>query len=144
MPWRCGCGGIPRRLVRTSTRPLHLAQHLAHPFSLARTLHYDTILCQLRRETLATRAQANEEIAVATAQNFALAQATGRIMSGWANGVQDHSPVEAAGAKARLGVQEDRPLRPTMAGEKSGLRLKHLLHLGCSTKLMDGSGSGGG
>src|SRR5262245_62268861 len=30
---------------------LGLAQQLAHPHTLARTLYYDIILCQLRRET---------------------------------------------------------------------------------------------
>ena len=119
--------GYPAQARAHLDQALDLAQHLAHPFSLARTLHYDTILCQLRRETLATRAQANEEIAVATAQNFALAQATGLIMSGWAIGVQEHSPEGLVQIRQGLdlyrltGAEYQRPHYLTLLAEASGL-----------------------
>jgi predicted ATPase len=118
--------GYPAQARAHLDKALRLAQHLAHPFSLARTLHYDTILCQLRRDTLATRAQADVEITVATAQNFALAQATGRIMSGWAIGVQDHSPEGLVQIRQGLamyqltGAEYQRPHYLTLLAEASG------------------------
>jgi predicted ATPase len=73
-------------------KALSLAQQLAHPFSLARTLYYDTFLAQLRRDALAVHTQAEAAITVATAQSFALVQSSGLIMQGWAITVQEHSP----------------------------------------------------
>ena len=55
-------------------------------------LYYDTLLCQLRQDVPAARDQADAAIAVATAQNFALARASGLIRRGWAIAVQEHSP----------------------------------------------------
>ncbi|HSX80668.1 MAG TPA: hypothetical protein VLQ80_19110, partial [Candidatus Saccharimonadia bacterium] len=68
-----------------------------------------------------------EEIAVATAQNFALAQATGLIMSGWAIGVQEHSPeglvqIQQGLVMYRLtGAEYQRPHYLTLLAEASGL-----------------------
>ena len=96
--------GYPAQARAHLDQALDLAQHLAHPFSLARTLYYDTILCQLRRETLATRAQADEEIAVATAQNLPWCRPLGLIMRGWAIG--------RAGAQSRGPLQIRQGLDP--------------------------------
>ena len=119
--------GYPAQARAHLAKALRLAQHLAHPFSLARTLHYDTILCQLHRDTLATRDQADVEITVATAQNFALAQASGRIMHGWAIGVQEHSPEGLVQIRQGLdmyrltGAEYQRPHYLTLLAEVSGL-----------------------
>jgi predicted ATPase len=119
--------GYPAQARAHLDKALGLAQHLAHPFSLARTLHYDTILCQLRRDIPAVRAQADAAITVATAQNFALAQATGRIMSGWAIGVQEHSPEGLVQIRQGLvmyrltGAEYQRPHYLTLLAEVSGL-----------------------
>jgi hypothetical protein len=48
-------------------RALSLAQQLTHPYTLARTLYYDALLCQLRRDVQAVRDQAEAAISVATA-----------------------------------------------------------------------------
>jgi hypothetical protein len=56
MPGLYGCVGIPRRPAQ-SAKALSLAQQLAHPFTLARTLYCDAILCQLRRDVQAVRDQ---------------------------------------------------------------------------------------
>jgi predicted ATPase len=89
--WVLWLRGYATQARSHSARALSLARQLAHPFSLARTLHYDTIVCQLRRDTQAARDQADAEITVATAQSFALARASGLIMRGWAIAVQERS-----------------------------------------------------
>src|SRR5206468_11308640 len=87
--WICG---YPVQARAHSARALSLAQHLAHPYTLARTLYYDTLLCQLRRDAQAVRDQAEATLTMATAQRFALMQASGPVMRGWAIAVQEHSP----------------------------------------------------
>ncbi len=69
MPGPCGCGGIPQARAQ-SARALSLAQELAHPYTLARALYYDTLLYQLRRDAPAVRDQADAAITVATAQEI--------------------------------------------------------------------------
>jgi hypothetical protein len=69
-----------------------LGQQFAHPYTLARTLYYDALLCQLRRDVPAVRGQSDATVTAATAQRFALMQALGPIMRGWAVAVQEHSP----------------------------------------------------
>jgi predicted ATPase len=110
-----------------STRALSLARQLDHPFSLARTLHYDTLVCQLRRDIPAVRAQADAAITVATVQSFALARATGLIMRGWAIAVQEHSPEGLVQIRQGLdmyratGAEYQRPHYLTLLAEASGL-----------------------
>ena len=48
--WALWMRGYPAQARTHSDKALSLAQQLAHPYSLARTLHYDTVLCQLRRD----------------------------------------------------------------------------------------------
>jgi tetratricopeptide (TPR) repeat protein len=56
--WALWLRGYPAQARTHSAKALSLAQQLAHPFSLARTLHYDTLLCQLCRDAPAARDQA--------------------------------------------------------------------------------------
>ena len=77
--WMCG---YPAQARTHSDKALSLAKQLAHPFTLARTLYYDTLLCQLRRDVQAVRDQVEATITVATAQRFALVRALGLIMRG--------------------------------------------------------------
>ena len=65
-------------------KALALAQHLDHPYTLARTLYYDTILRQFSREWQTLCEQADAAIAVATEQGVALVLALCPIMRGWA------------------------------------------------------------
>ena len=125
--WALWMRGYPAQARAHSARALGLAQQLAHPFSLARTLHYDTILCQLRRDAPAARDQADAAITVATAQNFALARATGLIMRGWAIAVQEHSTEGLVQIRQGLdmyrstGAEYQRPHYLTLLAEASGL-----------------------
>jgi predicted ATPase len=84
--------GYPAQARAYSDKALSLAQQLAHPFTLARTLYFDTVLCQLCRNAQAVCDQADAAITVAIAQKFAVVQALGPIMRGWAIAVQEHSP----------------------------------------------------
>jgi len=125
--WALWLRGYPAQARTHSDRALSLARQLGHPFSLARTLHYDTLVCQLRRDTLAARDQADAEITVATAQSFALARASGLIMRGWAIAVQDRSPEGLAQIRQGLdmyrstGAEYQRPHYLTLLAEASGL-----------------------
>jgi hypothetical protein len=64
--WALWMRGYPAQAHAHSAKALSLAQQLAHPFTLARTLYYDTILCQLRRDAPAVRDQAEAAMTVAT------------------------------------------------------------------------------
>jgi predicted ATPase len=110
-----------------SAKALSLAQQRAHPFILARVLYYDTLLCQLRRDTPAGRDQADAVITVSTAQRFALARASGLIMRGWAIAVQEHSTEGLVQLRQGLdtyrstGAEAQRTHFLTMLAEASGL-----------------------
>jgi predicted ATPase len=125
--WSLWMRGYPARARLHSNMALSLARQLAHPFSLARTLHYDTLVCQLRRDAPAARDQADAALTVATAQSFALAQATGLIMRGWAIAGQEHSPEGLVQIRQGLdlyrstGAEYQRPHYLTLLAEASGL-----------------------
>jgi hypothetical protein len=76
---------------RQSATALSLAQHLAHSYTLARMLYYNTLLCQLCRNAQSVRDQADATLTVATAQRLAFMQALEPIMRGRAMAVQEHS-----------------------------------------------------
>jgi predicted ATPase len=125
--WALWLRGYPAQACTHSARALRLARQLAHPFSLARTLHYDTLVCQLRRDLPAVCAQADAALTVATAQSFALAWATGLILRGWAIAVQEHSPEGLGQIRQGLdlyratGAVYQRPHYLTLLAEASGL-----------------------
>jgi predicted ATPase len=125
--WVLWLRGYPAQARTHSARALSLAQQRAHPFSLARTLHYDALLCQLRRDAPAARDQADAETTVATAQSFALARATGLIMRGWAIAVQERSTEGLVQIRQGLdtyrstGAECQRPHYLTLLAEASGL-----------------------
>src|SRR5262249_42267345 len=70
--WALWMRGYPAQACAQSAKALILAQKLAHPYTLARILYFDTLLCQLCRDVQAVRDQADAAITVATAQRFAL------------------------------------------------------------------------
>jgi len=92
-----------------------------------RVLYYDTLLCQLRRDAQAVRDQADAAITVATAQRFALVQALGPIMRGWAIAVQEHSTEglvqiqQGLDAYRSTGAEFQRPHFLVLLAEVSGL-----------------------
>ena len=80
--------GYPDQALKRANEALTLAQHLGHPYTLARGLHYTTFLHQLRREWQVVSERAATVITVATAQQIALMLAVGPIMRGWALAMQ--------------------------------------------------------
>jgi class 3 adenylate cyclase/predicted ATPase len=125
--WALWLRGYPVQARAHSARALSLAQQLAHPFTLARALYYDALFCQLHRDVQAVRDQADAAITVATAQRFALVQALGPIMHGWAIAVQEHSPEGLVQIRQGLdmyrstGAELQRPHLLTLLAEASGL-----------------------
>jgi class 3 adenylate cyclase len=106
---------------------LRFVQQLTHPYTLARTLYYDALLCQLRRDVQAVRGQAEAAISVATAQGFALVRALGPIMRGCAIAVQEHSTEglvqirQGLDTYRSIGAEFQRPHFLAMLAEASGL-----------------------
>jgi class 3 adenylate cyclase/predicted ATPase/energy-coupling factor transporter ATP-binding protein EcfA2 len=80
--------GYPDQALKRANEALTLAQHLGHPYTLARGLHYTTFLHELRREWQVVSERADTVITVATAQQIALMLAVGPIMRGWALAMQ--------------------------------------------------------
>jgi predicted ATPase len=125
--WALWLRGYPAQARAHSAKALSLAQQLAHPYTLARTLYYDALLCQLRRDVPAVRDQGDATITAATAQRFALMQALGPIMRGWAIAVQEHSTEglvqirQGLDAYRSTGAEAQRPYLLTLLAEASGL-----------------------
>ena len=119
--------GYPAQARAQSAKALSLAQHLAHPYTLARMLYIDTLLCQLRRDVPAVRDQADAAITMATAQSFALVWVSGLILRGWAIAVQEHSTEGLVQIRQGLdtyratGAEFQRPHFLAMLAEASGL-----------------------
>jgi predicted ATPase len=119
--------GYPAQARAHLDKALSLAQHLAHPYTLARTLHFDTLLCQLRRDAPAVRDQADAAITMATAQRFPLVWVSGLILRGWAIAVQEHSPEglvqirQGLDTYRAIGAELHRPHFLTLLAETAGL-----------------------
>jgi predicted ATPase len=80
--------GYPDQALERANAALTLAQHLEHPYTLARGLYWTTLLHQWRREWQVVSERAATAITVATAQQIALVLAVGPIMRGWALAMQ--------------------------------------------------------
>jgi predicted ATPase len=125
--WALWLRGYASQARAQSAKALSLAQQLGHPYTLARTLYYDTVLYQLCRDTPAARDQAEAAITVSTAQKFALVQALGLIMHGWTLAVQAHSTEALVQIRQGLdryratGAEYQRPHLLTLLAEASGL-----------------------
>src|SRR5262249_15596546 len=86
--WTLWVQGFPDQALERANEALTLAQHLEHPYTLARGLYYTTFLHQLRQEWQVVSQRAQNAITVATAQQIALVLAAGSIMRGWALAMQ--------------------------------------------------------
>jgi predicted ATPase len=86
--WTLWVQGYPDQALERANAALTLAQHLEHPYTLARGLYWTSLLHQLRREWQVVSERANTAITVATAQQIVLVLAVGPIMRGWALAMQ--------------------------------------------------------
>jgi predicted ATPase len=80
--------GYPEQALARVNEALTLAQHLEHPYTLARGLYWTTLLHQSRREWQVVSERADMAITVATEHQVALVLAVGPIMRGWALAMQ--------------------------------------------------------
>jgi serine/threonine protein kinase/TolB-like protein/tetratricopeptide (TPR) repeat protein len=74
--------GYPDQALRVNREMCQLAREIGHPFSLAYALHHTAWLCHLCRLGAEVKAAAEEELAIATEQGFALWRATGTFFRG--------------------------------------------------------------
>lgn len=124
--WTLWLLGYPEQARALGDKALGLAQHLAHPYTLVRTLYYDTVLCQFSRAWQALREQADAAITVATAQRVGLVLALCPIMRGWAVVMQEQSTEgivqmrQGLDAYRATGAEFQRPHFLTMLAEASG------------------------
>jgi class 3 adenylate cyclase/tetratricopeptide (TPR) repeat protein len=71
--------GWPDRALVSAREAVELAQRLAHPFSLAWALSFETILYSMGRDATAQRERAQEVIALCNANGFPLWLGIGRV-----------------------------------------------------------------
>ena len=124
--WALWLRGYPAQARTHSARALSLAQQLAHPFSLACTLHYDTILfsCAGMPRPPVTRPTRRSPWPLPRALPW---RASGLIMRGWAIAVQEHSTEGLVQIRQGLdryrstGAEYQRPHYLTLLAEASGI-----------------------
>jgi predicted ATPase len=76
--------GYPDQALKRSQEALPLARELAHSYSLAWALEFDTWFHHLRREEQLTRERAEAVIALSSEQGFPFVLAVGTIWRSWA------------------------------------------------------------
>jgi predicted ATPase len=76
--------GYPDQALRRSHEAVRLTQELGHPFSLAFTLGFASLVHQFRRERQAAQERAEAVITLSDEQGFSQWEALGRVLYGWA------------------------------------------------------------
>jgi serine/threonine protein kinase/predicted ATPase len=74
--------GYPDQALKVNQEARQLAREIGHPFSLAYALHHTGWLCQFCGLGVEVQEAAEEEIAIAAEQGFALWHATGTFLKG--------------------------------------------------------------
>jgi TOMM system kinase/cyclase fusion protein len=94
--------GFPDQARSSICEALTLARRLAHPFSLAYTLHWAGITQQLCREAPAAQEQAEVAIAFSREQGFPIWVPGGTVLRGWA--LTEQGQMEEGMAQMRQGI----------------------------------------
>jgi predicted ATPase len=76
--------GYPEQAVARCREAVDDAERLSHPTGLAYALHHACMLDQIRRDALGVRQRAAALVALAAEHGFALWQAAGAVLDGWA------------------------------------------------------------
>jgi predicted ATPase len=76
--------GYPDQAMKRADESLTLAHELSHPFTLVFALYYTARLHMLRVEVRAAQEQVEAVLRIATERGFALFQAFGTVLRGWA------------------------------------------------------------
>jgi len=100
--------GYPDQALRQSEKALSLARELAHPFSLTFALAFAAYLHQHLRDVEATRALADETVAISREQGFPFWANQERILRGWAQAEQ--GAVEDGTTELRTGLDAYRAM----------------------------------
>jgi predicted ATPase len=82
--WTLWALGFPGQALARCNEALTVAHGIAHPHTVAMTLHFAGELHQLRREPALTEKHAHALIALSAERGFSLWGATGSILRGWA------------------------------------------------------------
>jgi predicted ATPase len=88
--WTLWLQGNVDQARQLGDQALELAQQLGHPYTLVRTLYYDTILRQFSREWQVLRQQADATIAAATEHRVGMVLAQCPIVRGLSAVMQNH------------------------------------------------------
>jgi TOMM system kinase/cyclase fusion protein len=100
--WTLWARGYPDQALQQQLKALRLAQELAHPYTLASTLHFTAWLHQFRREGHAVQARLDAALPIVREHGFVQLMAEAQILRGWALAVQ--GDVEAGSAQMREGL----------------------------------------
>ncbi len=84
MAWTLWHLGYPDQALSQSRAAMTLAQSLSHPYSQAFALNFAAWVHKLRREAVATQAQADAAIAIASEHGYSQMLMLGKILRGWA------------------------------------------------------------
>jgi predicted ATPase len=89
--WNLWCLGYPDQALKNTQDALHLAQELAHPFTLAFALNTTAYFYQFRHEETAVREQAEAGLTLSTEHGFAFRATVATIMRGWVLAATDQT-----------------------------------------------------
>jgi class 3 adenylate cyclase/predicted ATPase len=81
--WNLWCLGYPDQALKSTQDALHLAQELAHPFTLAFALSINAMLHQFRHEETTVQEQTEAGLTLATEHGFAYRAAWATLLQGW-------------------------------------------------------------
>jgi predicted ATPase len=88
--------GYPEQAVARCREAVDDAARLSHPAGLAYVLHHACMLDQVRRDAAAVRQRAAALVALSAEHGFALWQAAGTVLDGWALAEGGRAPVGSA------------------------------------------------
>jgi TOMM system kinase/cyclase fusion protein len=118
--------GYPDQALRRSHQAVLLAQERAYPISLAFASTWAATVRQFRREAAATQARAEALIALSREQGFAIWEAFGKVLQGWALAAQGRGEEGIAqmrrghDAWQATGAELDRPYFLVLLAEAYG------------------------
>jgi tetratricopeptide (TPR) repeat protein len=102
LAWTLWLLGFPDLALSRSEEALSLARQLAHPYVLARALHYVASVHQFRRETSAVRTCAEALVALSHEHGFTRYLGRGLILRGW--GLVEEGAAEEGIEQLRQGI----------------------------------------
>src|SRR6266849_8730502 len=115
--------GFSDQALKMSQQALTLAREIAHPYNLAFTLTWASVLYQLRCEEQRALEQAEAVVNLANEKGFALWWAWGTVLQGWALATKEQG--EEGIAKMRRGLEAWRSIGAELARPQMLTLLAH-------------------